>query len=162
MQDEERAAVAARERTAGEFRLAAAAQARRLAEAMALQEVEARIKAETEALEAAEARSRAESAAALQARKGADALIRMAQAITLGARRALLVKRVALAGVALTATAWLGASWYTEYPAASPAGAMSSVASAPFTTGKEAPAADAGFTLNLKIAGALKNVPAER
>mgnify|MGYP001563878083 FL=1 len=102
------------------------------------------------------------SAAALQAREGTDALIRVAQAITLGARRALLLKRVALAGAAIAATAWLGASWHTEYRAASPAGATSRLDPVHFTTDKEAQAADAGVALSLKMADALHQAPTER
>jgi hypothetical protein len=169
LQDEERAAAAARERAAGEMRLAAAAQARQLADEQALQAAEARSRAESEALEAALAKTRAESAAALQARRAADVLMRSAQAIIRGARFALALRHGALAAAALGAIVWLGAYLYTASPDASPdaspvlagygpAAAAARLPSAPIG----ASVAESGIRLNLKLANGFQTVPGER
>ncbi len=165
IQNEEQAALAARERAASEDRLAVAAHERRLAEAQTLQEIEARIEAEQARLQAAQAKARAESAAALQARKSADILVHLAQAVTRRTRRSLWLKRVALAGAALTAITWAGASWYFDDAAVSAARPALNPALSLAPLGLEAemePAAHTGFALNLKTASALQNAPADR
>jgi hypothetical protein len=126
-----------------------------------LQKVEARIDAETAAREAAEAKSRAESDAALRARESADALARAAQSIALRARLTRLLKRVALVGVALAATVWLGAAWYAAEPAATPVSAAPPAAPQASTTDNAAPVVDGGPALSLKMEPALQQVPAD-
>jgi hypothetical protein len=84
----------------------------------------------------------------------------MAQAITLGARRALLLKRVVLGGAAFTAMAWAGASWYAEQSAAP--GTIAVIAPAPVDADGETPATEAGFALRLRLADALQTRPAGR
>ena len=98
----------------------------------------------------------------MRARSDADALVRAARAITLGARRAQVLKRVALLGAALAAIIWLGAPWYAGDPATTQALAMPSAAPEILAQEDAVPATLAGPSLSLKMADELQRLPADR